>query len=197
MLDSSNGYVVGDYGFILKTTDAGLTWNVVLSGADVNFTSVTASADSVWAVANDGIIYTSTNNGNNWKRFNVGVSDNINSIAYINHKGFMVGNNGLLRTFNKPIFIPVVNQITENKNEFDIKCFPNPTSDKITITCSENFNTNFGLTLVNLQGKTVYQTSTNSIMPYEIDLTNLSNGVYFLNVISNEKHQTFKVIKTK
>jgi photosystem II stability/assembly factor-like uncharacterized protein len=197
LLDSSNGYIVGDYGFILKTIDAGLTWNVVLSGADVNFTDVIVSADSVWAVANDGIIYTSINNGNTWNRFNVGVSEDLKSITYINHKGFIVGNNGLLRTFNKPVFVPVVNQINENKSAFSIQCFPNPTSDKITLACTQNSDANFSVNIVNFQGKIMFQTKTNAILPYTIDLSDLPNGIYFLNVVSNEKHQSFKVIKTK
>jgi photosystem II stability/assembly factor-like uncharacterized protein len=197
LLDSSNGYIVGDSGFILKTIDAGLTWNVVLSGADVNFTDVIVSNDSVWAVANDGIIYTSINNGNTWNRFNVGVSDDLKSITYINQKGFIVGNNGLLRTFNKPVFVPVVNQIKENKNVFEIQCFPNPTSDKITLTCTQNYDANFSFNVVNIQGKTVFQTKKNASLPYTLDLSDLPNGIYFLNVISDEKHQTFKVIKTR
>jgi photosystem II stability/assembly factor-like uncharacterized protein len=197
LLDSSIGYIVGDSGFILKTIDAGLTWNVVLSGADVNFTDVIVSNDSVWAVANDGITYTSMNNGNTWNRFNVGVSDDLKSITYINQKGFIVGNNGLLRTFNKPVFVPVVNQIKENKNVFEIQCFPNPTSDKITLTCTQNYDANFSFNVVNIQGKTVFQTKKNASLPYTLDLSDLPNGIYFLNVISDEKHQTFKVIKTR
>ncbi len=197
LIDSSNGYIVGDYGFILKTTDAGLTWNVVLSGADVNFTDIIVSADSVWAIANDGIIYTSINNGNTWNRFNVGVSEDLKSITYINHKGFIVGNNGLLRTFNKPVYVPVVNQINENKNAFLINCFPNPTQDKITITSTENFDTNFSVNITNIQGKTVIHSKTNAILPYTLSLSDLPDGIYFLNVTSNEKNQSFKVIKTK
>jgi photosystem II stability/assembly factor-like uncharacterized protein len=196
LLDSSIGYVVGDYGFILKTNDAGLTWNVVLSGADVNFSSVSCAADSVWAIANDGTIYTSIDNGNSWNRFNIGVLDDLNDIIYKNNKGFIVGNNGLLRTFNKPIFVPVVNQLNEGKKESFAQCFPNPTNNQITISFNENFSPIWQINITNMQGITVFENKTITAQQHTISIKDLANGIYFLNIINDGKYQTIKIVKT-
>jgi len=197
LIDSLNGFIAGDNGFILKTNDAGLSWNVVLSGADVNFNSIVCAADSVWAVGADGIIYTSLDNASTWKRYSVGVKDDLNDIIYINHKGYIVGDNGLLRTFNKPNFVEIVDYVSEEKVDLNIICFPNPTTDKVTIVLNEMPVSGFNIHVVNIQGKTVLKSHNFINNQHTVDLTALPNGVYFLSVVANEKHQTFKVIKTK
>jgi photosystem II stability/assembly factor-like uncharacterized protein len=196
--DSLTGYIASDFGFILKTSDAGLSWSVSLSGADINFKSIACAADSVWAVGYDGIIYASIDNGNTWKRYSVGVGDNLNGITYINHKGYIVGDNGLLRTFNKPpVFVSIVDQIEEVSKAFSINCFPNPTADKVTISCNEIPPSGFYIKVVNIQGKTVLKSYNYSNSQHVVDLSDLTNGVYFLSVNSDEINQTFKIIKSK
>jgi hypothetical protein len=55
----------------------------------------------------------------------------------------------------------------------------------------------FNIHVVNIQGKTVLKSHNFINNQRTVDLTALPNGVYFLSVVANEKHQTFKVIKTK
>ncbi|HRG58886.1 MAG TPA: YCF48-related protein [Bacteroidia bacterium] len=198
--DSTIGYLACDFGFILKTSDGGNTWNVSLSGADVNFNDIVCNNDTVWAIATDGIIYTSINNGATWNRYSIGELSDLNSIIYQNNKGYIVGNNGLLRTFNKPNFVSVVNNLSNTNLTTDIICFPNPSSDYVTI----NFNnTNIGQTyivLCDLHGKIIYESEIkdlNSSGQIMVDLKNYHDGVYFLTVVNNSIYQTFKVVKTK
>jgi len=199
--DSLRGYIVGDFGFILKTSDAGNSWNVSLSGADVNFNNVICSGDSVWAIGNEGVIYTSINNGLTWKRFSIGVTNNLNSITYINKKGFIVGMNGLLRTFNQTEFVPVINQLSETQSVFFVNIFPNPTLDNLNIRFT-NIDTQNDLMIKisDIQGKLVEDkrianAASNGL--YNINLAHLKSGIYFLSVITDNKHQTFKIVKSE
>jgi hypothetical protein len=195
--DSLNGFIAADFGYVLKTVDGGLTWNISLSGADVDFKKVIYHSDSLWTIGTNGVIYVSIDNGQIWERFCIGTFDNLNSMVYLNEKGFIVGSNGLLRKFNNHQYIPLIDQLYEVNNDHEIQSFPNPTSDNITLTCTQNFDANFSFNVVNIQGKTVFQTKKNASLPYTLDLSDLPNGIYFLNVTSDEKHKTFKVIKTR
>jgi hypothetical protein len=197
--DSLTGYIVGDFGFILKTIDAGITWNVVLSGADVNFSSIHCFADSIWAIANSGIIYTSKNNGLSWNRLSIGVNDDLYSITYMNNKGFIVGKNGLLRTFNQPDFVQIVDYLNDKKDELIVNCFPNPTSDIVNLSFNKSLSS-ISINITDIQGKLVYDKTINNIInngQTQIDLSKLQDGIYLISVGTDAHYQTFKIIKSK
>ena len=80
---------------------------------------------------------------------------------------------------------------------FSINCFPNPTADKVTISCNEIPPSGFYIKVVNIQGKTVLKSYNYSNSQHVVDLSDLTNGVYFLSVNSDEINQTFKIIKSK
>lgn len=68
--DADTGYVVGDAGLILKTTDSGDSWNQLNSGVSValNDISIMAGAPNIiYAVGENGIIIKTTNDGATWQ----------------------------------------------------------------------------------------------------------------------------------
>lgn len=198
--DSAIGFIACDFGFILKTADGGNTWNVVLSGADAHFRDIVCKNDTVWAIANIGIIYTSLNNGQTWNRYSVGTFDNLNSIIYHHQKGYIAGENGMIRTFNTPQFMPLVNSLGNDKNAFEINCFPNPTSDKIFIEIKNKNNASASISINDIQGRTLYKKSnliSDSNNQYTIDLKAYPEGVYFVSIENADAYKTFKIVKTK
>jgi photosystem II stability/assembly factor-like uncharacterized protein len=199
--DSLNGYIAGDMGFVLKSIDGGLNWTVALSGADVNFKSLTISGDSIWAVGSDGIVYTSIDNGQNWKRYSIGELHHLNAIWYSNNVGYISGNNGLLRTFNNITYTPLIDEIEEiNKNTM-LKVFPNPTSDYVLIAaCNDCLNDMYNYILTDIHGKTLLSGNLFNLgidNQRKIDLKHLTEGIYFLTIQSKNKGRSYKVIKIK
>lgn len=195
--DSINGYIAAEFGYILKTSNAGLSWNVVLSGADVDFKSVTCSGDSVWALGTSGSIYTSIDNGVNWKRYNIGTLDILNKMVYFNDKGIIVGENKLCRTFNNKAYFPLISQITEDNKLMQITCFPNPTQDRVNVKFSKE-SSNVFIKISNIQGKTIFENTINNVNTQgqlSLDLSKYKSGIYFISVFSEGKQQTFKVVK--
>lgn len=71
-------------------------------------------------------------------------------------------------------------------NISDINVFPNPSSDIISIEFKDNNQTETGLELYNLLGKTIYK---NSLSPtdtlFNIDISGISNGCYLLKLINS------------
>lgn len=92
-----------------------------------------------------------------------------------------------------------IKQVEEFEKEFinvettsEVVIYPNPTSDKIFISCSSEKN--FFVKIYNLTGVLVYE---NNVYCNEyIDLFNFSPGFYILKVIQeNDSHKSFKIIK--
>ncbi len=65
--NADTGFIVGDAGIILKTTDAGISWDSITSGTDKYLNCVYFSdANNGTIVGNNGTILKTTNGGTNW-----------------------------------------------------------------------------------------------------------------------------------
>jgi photosystem II stability/assembly factor-like uncharacterized protein len=65
--DANTGFVVGNSGIILRTTNSGLSWSTLASGTSNNLRSVYFSnTDNGYAVGWYGIIQKTTNCGLSW-----------------------------------------------------------------------------------------------------------------------------------
>jgi photosystem II stability/assembly factor-like uncharacterized protein len=91
--DSSVGVAVGDGGTILRTTNAGLTWNPHASGVTNRFTSVVYPTTNVWiAVGVNGQMARSSDNGVTWSLQSSGVARILYGVAFANaDTGIAVG----------------------------------------------------------------------------------------------------------
>src|SRR5215472_17766235 len=81
LLDLGVGFVVGDAGTIVKTTDAGMTWSLLTSGTthalyDVYFFDATQGV----AVGEQGLILRTTDGGAGWQGVTSGVTDSLRSV---------------------------------------------------------------------------------------------------------------------
>lgn len=75
----------------------------------------------------------------------------------------------------------------------EITFFPNPTDSFVNVYLG-NLNSNATINIVSLKGNIIYKASTKSVTK-QIDLSNLSKGIYILNVIKNNESKSFKIIK--
>lgn len=78
------------------------------------------------------------------------------------------------------------------KEAINISIYPNPASNYIVV--STIGIKKYQLNIIDINGNTIVETST-SIPHQSIDLSNLSKGIYFIKVISNEKSFVQKLIK--
>ncbi|GIX07440.1 MAG: hypothetical protein KatS3mg115_1843 [Candidatus Poribacteria bacterium] len=83
-----NGIVVGagEQGVILKTTDGGQTWSVVLTGSETqevdNFFGLAfADAQRGWAVGKYGELYATTDGGQTWTPQNSGTEEDLFAVS--------------------------------------------------------------------------------------------------------------------
>ena len=86
---------------------------------------------------------------------------------------------------------------TEDTPKIDIKIYPNPTTDFITITSKglENQNLINSYQLFNYQGQLIMENSMSQVNT-KINLNNLSTSMYILRVYIDQKlFKTFKILK--
>ncbi len=101
--DGRRGWVVGDGGEILSTTDAGATWTRQVSNTLFNLNAVWfTDADSGWAVGNAGTALHTRNGGATWALITTGAGENLLDVKFaFADTGWIVGSSGaILRTFN-------------------------------------------------------------------------------------------------
>lgn len=87
-----------------------------------------------------------------------------------------------------------VTGIEQMANSNLISVYPNPTTNKVVLNFNGTKNIQ-KITLLDVQGKIVYTTGNVTENELTIDLSELSDGIYALQVLSNNQLQTTKIIK--
>ena len=112
MINSNTGYIVGNDGTILKTTNSGSDWTLLSSGTSVSLNSlffvekdtgfVSGSYFDTNTNSKKGILLKTFDGGLNWLNMNFQFEENILDIFFLNFStGFAsCGPNGLLKTID-------------------------------------------------------------------------------------------------
>jgi len=100
--DGRSGVAVGDAGTIVRTTDAGVTWQARPSNTAFNLNDVWfTSAQTGFAVGHGGTVMRTRDGGSTWSRLlNVPASENLFGVCFADtSRGWVVGGSGtILRT---------------------------------------------------------------------------------------------------
>ncbi len=125
------GNIVGDTAAIIKSTDAGMSWNKSLrlpyhSGFKKIFF---LNNNYGYAVGDTGLIVKTTNGGESWNVLNSGTRKRLNGVSFINKDtGFVVGDSGIvLKTFTGGVMTSINSTTNEIPgNYFLSQNYPNP-----------------------------------------------------------------------
>jgi photosystem II stability/assembly factor-like uncharacterized protein len=92
LLDSGTGFVVGETGTILKSTDSGSTWAPLASGTTTTLHSLYFfSPNEGVAVGDKGLILRTTDGGVGWQTVASGVTDALRSLSFSGATGICGG----------------------------------------------------------------------------------------------------------
>lgn len=91
LIDKTTAIASGTLGSVMKTTDAGLTWQTLKSGEDIWFNSVAAAGtEHIWATGPNEFLVSSHDGGKSWK------SEKIGKLAFLYKVQFFDANNGFV-----------------------------------------------------------------------------------------------------
>lgn len=95
---SEVGYAVGFQGIVVKTENAGSSWNTIQSGTAVTLNGVSfAEPDYGFAVGEGGTILRTVNGGANWENQTGVVAVNLRGVDFLTRDaGFVVGDGGTI-----------------------------------------------------------------------------------------------------
>lgn len=102
-IDENTGWLVGNNGMIVKTTDGGESWSLQISGYSFHLFGVDfINSQTGWAVGNSELILKTTNGGERWIPQTSGQTVALYDVNFVNDQlGLIVGASGrILRTTN-------------------------------------------------------------------------------------------------
>jgi lysophospholipase L1-like esterase len=85
----------------------------------------------------------------------------------------------------------IVTSLKENKSEL-LSVYPNPTNDLLQVSCTDANNSS--IEIYNITGKLIFRKDIDSVTT-EVSLVNLSEGIYFVRLVSGNKQVTQKFVK--
>lgn len=190
-LDATTGYLIGWYSpQVLKTVDGGVSWLTMgtdhVGGIAVRF----LDEQTGYHIDQSGGTYKilGTNDGGlNWTtELTLSASNNVGlrKIANTATHVFAIGNSGAI--YKKSVALS--NSEFAIKN--NVKIFPNPTRDFVTVVAINGAGPFSDYVLYSLLGQEVEK---GKIINNKIDLKNTADGAYLLKI--GGENQTFKIIK--
>jgi hypothetical protein len=90
------------------------------------------------------------------------------------------------------VILDFLSSVETTYNNTEIILFPNPANDEVNLIFKDKSASNINVELISFDGKVLFN---NKLFNNTISLTNLSSGIYFVKVISNEKTIMKKLIK--
>jgi len=96
---AANGFTVGENGTILKTTDAGNTWNSVFSDISQSFKSIAFTSDNNGYALSSNSLFKTTNGGTTWELVFSINTESFNVVYFITENiGFIGTEYSILKT---------------------------------------------------------------------------------------------------
>ena len=199
---------------IYISTDNGANWTLSMTGYDQTYSPtdfVTASNGDVYVNGvkyDNGIsgfinkLYKSTNQGSSWTEVSTTGLTNLGNVHSLTISGnkMILGGMDVNSTNGAKIFTSTYSNPTtgigENIITKNAKVFPNPFTDKIIIDFTyESNNETKSIKLFSITGELISQISITNNPSNQLELNNLSSGVYMLVITSGSEIQTIKLVK--
>ena len=204
-INVNTGWIAGSNGFIMKTTNAGINWASQISGISGTIKSLYFS-DSLtgWFCGQNGLIKKTTSGGSVWGTQVSNTTSNLNYIVFINSStGYVCGNNGIiLRTTDAGGITAASENGNQLPNDYRLyQNFPNPFNPTTTIKYSIAKSGSVSLKVFDVTGREVAALVNRKLSAgnYETSFNceNLSGGVYFYKIMSEDFSDTKRMVIIK
>jgi hypothetical protein len=208
------GYIVGESGVMLKSTDGGESWNDVGIGEEtssyysVHFTSPTEGYAVGMGFAMPGqygTVLQTTDGGDNWTEL-LGVSHTANILSAVHFPdadtGYIVGYGGTIIRVGTDIETSIPEESITQHNRFQLfQNYPNPFNPITEISFSLPMLSNVKLEIFNIKGQKVTTLVNQHLSPghykYKWDGSEVASGVYFYRLQAGDFSQVKKMLLIK
>ncbi|PKN97206.1 MAG: hypothetical protein CVU43_17580 [Chloroflexi bacterium HGW-Chloroflexi-5] len=198
MVDSLNGWIVGDGGIIAHTSDGKNWFEQTYTSTKTLFDVFFLNTQEGWTIGSGGTIVQTTNGGNTWNIVGAGLTTN--SLTGVNFtsstNGYVVGNGKTLLKYGELLGIGDEQQ----QNNYGIEVWPNPTTGQFKVQSSK-FKVEFeSLELVDIYGKMLISNNNETMEQWnngtvKLDISHLPSGIYFIRIYHENQTIVKKIIK--
>ncbi|MGB0917709.1 MAG: T9SS type A sorting domain-containing protein, partial [Flavobacteriales bacterium] len=184
----------GNTGGVMISTDGGLTWQtdsetltffypgMNAGHLDANGTTYIGGTSGF---GDGGVIFDNSGEFWNWGSIDKPIND---ITSYGDSITFLVGDSGAIYSSANPMTLGVEDEETMNFN-----LAPNPVQDKIQITgLTESI---VGYSIIDVSGRTVVEADKRAFGRFDVDVSILNNGCYFLNLKTDHGKGTKRFVK--
>lgn len=205
--NTNTGYIVGINtvtGAVFKTTDSGTSWSNILITPYGLLSIMVVNDTKVYAGSEYNIIYYSSNSGLSWTNQTIQTASGITSIFFINNtSGYLTVANEIYKTTNGGV--GVINISTEIPNEFKLfQNYPNPFNSSTKIKFQINKKDRVKILLFDIKGAEispegglVNEYLEPGVYEYLFNSDNLTSGLYFCKLVTNNYNKTIKLMIIK
>lgn len=188
-----------------KTTDGGNNFIKLGYGSIHNLTNIFAiNENTVWGIYNEqtmcgcgqrGLVRMTYSSENGYKEYLQDQNAYMSSIYFSNEKlGYAVGVENAKAKVWKNTKADETLDTKENELKNSISIYPNPVSDKITISLSNQASKESFVSLVDMTGKVVYSQNVNNTNKITIDVRGFSKGNYILTIQNQKQNHSQKIV---
>lgn len=179
---------------IFKSVNDGGTWTDANTGIPLytNVTCFTTFGTTVFAGTDNGV-FSSSNNGALWNNINTGLIDTSITAINVSNNYLWAGTTG--HGVWKRQLSQIITGVDASTENSELIIYPNPADAYIHIRVTEEFlNNRSVLTIFDVTGRALLENYINHV---EVDLNigNLSSGVYYFNLKNSSASKTLKFIK--
>lgn len=205
-LNSQRGWIIGNKIQILRTTDGGQNWSSLGSSVSNNVHSLMfLDGNNGFSVGDNGTILQIFNGGTYSVPFFAPTLKNIYGIFMLDSAtGWVCGDGGLiLKTENGGNIVGVGddNFTYDNSNNY-FKIYPNPASNKISITFKLSQDSYVGIKLMDYLGNNIESLTNKTFMSagfhtLDFDVTNINPSLLFCILQIGERNYLQKIVIDK
>ena len=189
-IDANVGFIAGGVGTVLKTLNGGVSWTSVPTGSTQWLYAICfKNALEGCAGGASGTMLKTSNGGVTWQLQTTGMSvQAINDIIYINNRFIAVADQGKIITD-----APTLSVSRTEKEAPAIIIAPNPTADYFSIAWQGVTALSATVSVYNALGAVV-KTASLSANNQQVDVSELSDGIYTVEVRSADFTSTNKLV---
>ncbi|MDP9956303.1 hypothetical protein J2X97_001940 [Epilithonimonas hungarica] len=188
-----------------KTTDGGNNFEILGYGSIHNVTSIFAiNENTVWGIFDEqtmcgcgqrGLVRMTYSSENGYKEYLQIMSAYISSIYFSNVKvGYAVGMEDSKAKVWKNTQADLTLDAKEGELKNSISIYPNPASDKITISLNNQPLKESFVSIIDMTGKVVYSQNINNANKLTIDVRGFSKGNYIVTIQNQKQNHSQKII---
>lgn len=101
----------------------------------------------------------------------------------------------VLSEIQKMTFTPFTSLANTTDGNFEVRLFPNPVGDLLSVELPELKSNIVQIELLSLEGRVLYTESANSQSVFTMNISTLKQGLYFCRIFNGDKVFTQKFIK--